>query len=109
MSRSSSAVVIFASPNTLAHSLKLRLVVMTTLVRSYSLDSRWNSSAPMGAHRPKRAGHPDAAHRDSQRTFAHLASLLGEGSTVLGSSEAVSDRVRELRFDDLWNIKTLRK
>lgn len=32
--RSRSAVVILASPNTLAHSLKLRLVVMTTLVRS---------------------------------------------------------------------------
>jgi hypothetical protein len=29
-----SAVVILASPNTPAHSLKLRLVVMTTLVRS---------------------------------------------------------------------------
>jgi hypothetical protein len=34
VSRSSSAVVILASPNTSAHSLKLRLVVMTTLVRS---------------------------------------------------------------------------
>ncbi len=34
VSRSSSAVVILASPNTLAHSLKLRLVVMMTLVRS---------------------------------------------------------------------------
>ena len=32
--RSSKAVVIFASPKTVAHSLKLRLVVMTTLVRS---------------------------------------------------------------------------
>lgn len=32
--RSSSAVVILASPNTPAHSLKLRFVVMTTLVRS---------------------------------------------------------------------------
>ena len=32
--RSSKAVVILASPNTVAHSLKLRLVVMTTLVRS---------------------------------------------------------------------------
>ena len=32
--RSSSAVVILASPNTPAYSLKLRLVVMTTLVRS---------------------------------------------------------------------------
>ena len=32
--RSSSAVVILASPNTPAHSLKLRLVVMATLVRS---------------------------------------------------------------------------
>jgi hypothetical protein len=30
-------VVILASPKTLAHSLKLRLVVMMTLVRSYSL------------------------------------------------------------------------
>ena len=35
--RSSSAVVILVSPNTLAHSLKLRLVVITTLVHSYSL------------------------------------------------------------------------
>jgi hypothetical protein len=34
VSRSSRAVVILASPNTSAHSLKLRLVVMTTLVRS---------------------------------------------------------------------------
>jgi len=32
--RSSSAVVIFGSPDTLGHSEKLRLVVMTTLVRS---------------------------------------------------------------------------
>ena len=32
--RSRSAVVILASPNTPAHSLKLRLVVMTTLVCS---------------------------------------------------------------------------
>ena len=32
--RSSSAVVILASPKTVAHSLKLRFVVMTTLVRS---------------------------------------------------------------------------
>jgi hypothetical protein len=39
-------VVILASPNTSAHSLKLRLVVITTLVRSYSLLSRWNSKAP---------------------------------------------------------------
>jgi hypothetical protein len=34
--RSSSAVVIFASPNTLDHSAKLRLVVMITLVCSYT-------------------------------------------------------------------------
>ena len=34
VSRSSSAVVIFGSPNTVAHSPKLRLVVMMTLVRS---------------------------------------------------------------------------
>jgi hypothetical protein len=32
--RSSSAVVILASPNTVAHSPKLRLVVMMTLARS---------------------------------------------------------------------------
>ena len=32
--RSRRAVVILVSPNTLAHSLKLRLVVITTLVRS---------------------------------------------------------------------------
>ncbi len=32
--RSSKAVIILASPNTPAHSLKLRLVVMMTLVRS---------------------------------------------------------------------------
>ena len=43
---SSSAVVILASPNTLVHSEKLRLVVIATLVCSYSLDSRWNSKAP---------------------------------------------------------------
>ena len=42
----SSAVVIFASPNTLDHSAKSRLVVIITLVCSYSLLSRWNSSAP---------------------------------------------------------------
>jgi hypothetical protein len=46
VSRSSSAVVIFASPKTLDHSAKSRLVVITTLVCSYSLDSRWNSKAP---------------------------------------------------------------
>ena len=34
VSRSSSAVVILASPKTSAHSEKLRLVVMMTLVRS---------------------------------------------------------------------------
>lgn len=34
VSRSRSAVAIFASPKTMAHSLKLRLVVMLTLVRS---------------------------------------------------------------------------
>ena len=34
VSRSSKAVVILASPKTVAHSLKLRLVVMMTLVRS---------------------------------------------------------------------------
>ena len=32
--RSSRAVVILASPKTVAHSLKLRLVVITTLMRS---------------------------------------------------------------------------
>jgi hypothetical protein len=37
VSRSSKAVVILASPKTVAHSLKLRLVVMITLVRSWSL------------------------------------------------------------------------
>ena len=30
----------------MAHSEKLRLVVMTTLVRSKSLLNRWNSEAP---------------------------------------------------------------
>ena len=44
--RSSKAVVILASRKTLDHSLKLRLVVMTTLVRSQSLLSRWKSKAP---------------------------------------------------------------
>src|SRR5690606_36583306 len=44
--RSSRAVVILASPKTVAHSLKLRLVVIATLVRSQSLLSRWNSNAP---------------------------------------------------------------
>ena len=34
VSRSSKAVVILVSPKTLPHSLKLRFVVMTTLVRS---------------------------------------------------------------------------
>ena len=34
VSRSSSAVVILASPNTVAHSLKLKLVVMTTQLRA---------------------------------------------------------------------------
>lgn len=33
-------MVIFASPNTVAHSLKLKLVAMMTLVRSQSLLSR---------------------------------------------------------------------
>ena len=45
VSRSSSAVVIFASPNTL-DSAKSRLLVIITLVCSYSRDSRWNSNAP---------------------------------------------------------------
>ena len=40
------AVVIFASPNTLDHSAKSRLLVIITLVCSYSFDSRWNSNAP---------------------------------------------------------------
>ena len=40
VSRSSSAVVILVSPKILPHSLKLRFVVMTTLVRFYSLLSR---------------------------------------------------------------------
>ncbi len=39
--RSSSAVVILASPKTLDHSLKLRLVVITALVRSYDHESAW--------------------------------------------------------------------
>ncbi|QXX74328.1 hypothetical protein MHY1_01139 [Methylovirgula sp. HY1] len=47
--RSSNAVVILGSPKTLAHSLKLRLVVMITLVRSWSLLKRWKSSAPPDA------------------------------------------------------------
>jgi len=37
VTRSSSAVVIFASPNTDTHSPNSRLVVMMTLVVSYSL------------------------------------------------------------------------
>ena len=36
MSRSSNAVVIFASPNTVDHSAKSRFVVIITLVCSYS-------------------------------------------------------------------------
>ena len=44
--RSSSAVVIFASPNTLDHSAKSRLVVIITLVCSYSRLSKWNNNAP---------------------------------------------------------------
>ena len=43
MAGSSNAVVIFASPNTLDHSAKSRLVVIITLVCSYSFESRWNS------------------------------------------------------------------
>ena len=46
VSLSSSAVVILASPNTLDHSANARLVVIITLVCSYSRLSRWNSSAP---------------------------------------------------------------
>ena len=42
------AVVILASPKTVAHSLKLRLVVITTLVRSESLLSRWKRSRVSG-------------------------------------------------------------
>ncbi len=37
--RSSNAVVILASPKTLAHSLKLKLVVMMTLVRNAACSS----------------------------------------------------------------------
>lgn len=44
---SSNAVAIFASPNTMAHSANVKLVVaMITLAHTYSLESRWNSSAP---------------------------------------------------------------
>jgi hypothetical protein len=43
------SVVVLASPKTVAYSLKLRLVVITTLVRWYSLLSRWNSNAPPDA------------------------------------------------------------
>ena len=46
VTRSSSAVVILASPNTDTHSPNSRLVVMMTLVRSYSLLRRWKSNAP---------------------------------------------------------------
>ena len=42
------AVVILASPKTVSHSLKLRLVVITTLVRSESLLSRWKRSRVSG-------------------------------------------------------------
>ena len=45
-SRSSSAVVIFASPKTLDHSAKSRLVVIITLVCSYRRLKRWNNKAP---------------------------------------------------------------
>jgi hypothetical protein len=38
--------IIFASPNTLDHSAKSKLVVIITLVFSYSRLSRWNSKAP---------------------------------------------------------------
>ena len=44
--RSSSAVVILASPNTVAQSAKARLVVTMIEVRSYSRLIRWNSSWP---------------------------------------------------------------
>ena len=44
------AVVILASPHTPTHSLKLRLVVRTTKAFSYSLLSRWHSSAPPNIH-----------------------------------------------------------
>jgi hypothetical protein len=46
VSRSNNAVVILASPNTLAHSEKFRLVVITTLVLSYSLDMNHCSMGP---------------------------------------------------------------
>jgi len=41
--RSSKAAFILASPKTVAHSLKLRLVVTMTLVRSSNLLSRWKT------------------------------------------------------------------
>src|SRR5215218_1576770 len=44
--RSSSAVVILASPKTLGHSPKAKLVVTMTEVRSYSRLTRWNRSWP---------------------------------------------------------------
>lgn len=44
VSRSRGAVVILASPNTPAHSLKPGLVVTMTLVRAYSLLGRWKRS-----------------------------------------------------------------
>ena len=46
VSRSSSAMVGFAAPNTLVDPAKSRLVVMITLVCPYSLLQRWNSNDP---------------------------------------------------------------
>ena len=40
VSRSNKAVVILASPNTLDYSANVKLVVISTLVCSYSLDSK---------------------------------------------------------------------
>lgn len=46
--RSNNAAVICTSPNTLAHSPELRLVVITTLVLSQSLESR-GRAVPLGS------------------------------------------------------------
>jgi len=45
VSRSSNGVVIFASPNALDYAAKSRLVVIITLVCSYSLLSSWSNKA----------------------------------------------------------------
>lgn len=83
LDRSSMALVIFASPKTVAHSLTLILVVISALVRSKSLLSRRNRRSPScqsstGVGREYGRGAPYRAAGDATGAgaFTHGARVL---------------------------------